>query len=255
MESFHTHTFVTNCCIFFSDKWNHIGCLCNTSLFRLEFQCEDWLKHTKPWHKTSAGLFDFRIQNWVYSLYNRLLQSRSLLMNSQTPILKHCLNELKGGRRQFKSRDCLYVEVRPESRDLTSRSHTTRPRYTSTVSEQQGHKRKSSYVNQQHDAKRARRAVAQSTHLTTAALQSIQDEQKKPDDSNDFKKSWGGFSLDAMLTRNSGSMSWAVKMRHGPCRVIPTANEKEASAFYSQNSSLSSLTMLISKTYWRRIAL
>ncbi len=176
-------------------------------------------------------------------------------MNSQTSILKHCFDELKSERRQFKSRDCLYVEVRSESKDLTSRSHTIRSRYTSTVSEQQRHKRKSSYVNQQHDAKRARRAVAQSTHLITTALQSIQDEQKKFDDSNDFEKSWGNFSLDAMLTRNSDSMSWAVKMRHDSCRVISTGNEKKASVFYSQNSSLSSLTMLISKTYWRRIAL
>lgn len=40
-----------------------VRALCNTSLFRLEFQCENRLKPTKPWHKTSAGLFDFRIQN------------------------------------------------------------------------------------------------------------------------------------------------------------------------------------------------
>ncbi len=176
-------------------------------------------------------------------------------MNSQTSILKHCFDELKGERRQFKSRNCLYVEVRSESRDLTPQSHTIRSRYTSTVSEQQRHKRKSSYVNQQHDAKRACRAVAQSTHLITTALQSIQDEQKKLDNSNDFKTSWENFSLDAMLTRNSDSMSWAVKMRHDSCRVISTANEKKASVFYSQNSNLSSLMMLISKIYWRRIAL
>ncbi len=109
-------------------------------------------------------------------------------MNPQTPILKHRFDELKGGQRQFKSRDCLYVEARPESGDLT-RSHTSRRRYTSTVPEQQGHKRKSFYVNQQRGAKRARRAVAQPTHLTAAALQSIQDEQKKPDDSNGFEAS------------------------------------------------------------------
>ena len=176
-------------------------------------------------------------------------------MNSQTSILKHCFDELKSERRQFKSRNCLYVEVRSESRDFTSRSHTIRSRYTSTVSEQQRNKRKSSYVNQQHDAKRACRAVAQSTHLITTALQSIQDKQKKLDNSNDFKTSWESFSLDAMLTRNSDSMSWAVKMKHDSCRVILTANEKKASVFYSQISNLSSLMMLISKTYWRRIAL
>jgi len=110
-------------------------------------------------------------------------------MNPQTPILKHRFDELKGGRRQFKSRDCLYVEAKPESGDLTPRSHTTRRRYTSTVPEQQGHKRKSSCVNQQRSAKRARRVVAQPTHLTATALQSIQDEQKKPDDSNGFEAS------------------------------------------------------------------
>ncbi len=174
-------------------------------------------------------------------------------MNSQTSILKHRFDELKSKQRQFKSRNCLYVEVRSESKDLTW-SHTSRRRYTSTVSEQQKHKRKSFYVNQQRDAKRARRAVAQSTHLIATALQSIQDEQKKLDDSNDFETSWESFSLDAMLTRNSDSMSWAVKMRHDWCRVISTANEKRASVFYSQNSDLSRLTMLISKTYWRRIA-
>ncbi len=176
-------------------------------------------------------------------------------MNSQTSILKHCFDELKSERRQFKSRNCLYVEVRSESRDFTSRSHTIRSRYTSTVSEQQRNKRKSSYVNQQHDAKRAHHVVAQSTHLITTALQSIQDKQKKLDNSNDFKTSWESFSLDAMLTRNSDSMSWAVKMKHDSCRVILTANEKKASVFYSQISNLSSLMMLISKTYWRRIAL
>jgi len=52
----------SNCCIFFSDKWNHIECLCNISLFRLEFQCGNWLKLIKSWHKTSANLFNFRIQ-------------------------------------------------------------------------------------------------------------------------------------------------------------------------------------------------
>ncbi len=68
-------------------------------------------------------------------------------------------------------------------------------RYTSTVSEQQKHKRKSSYVNQQRDAKRARHVIAQSTHLTVTALQSIQDEQKKLDDSKDFKASWMRFLI------------------------------------------------------------
>ncbi len=58
-----------------------------------------------------------------------------------------------------------------------------------------------------------------------------------------------------MLTRTSGPMSWAIKMGNDRCRVIPTANEKRASAFYSQNPGLSRLTILISKTYWRRIAL
>jgi hypothetical protein len=110
-------------------------------------------------------------------------------MNPQTPILKHRFDELKGGRRQFKSRDCLYVEAKPKSRDLTPRSHTIRRRYTSTVPKQQEHKRKSSCVNQQRNAKRARRVVAQSTHLIATTLQSIQDEQKKPDDSNDFEAS------------------------------------------------------------------
>ncbi len=235
------------------DKWNHIECLCNISLFRLEFQCENRLKLIKSWHKTSADLFDFCIQNWEYSLYNHLLQSRFLLMNSQTSILKHRFNELKNEWCQFKSRNCLYVEVRSESKDLTSRSHMIRWRYTSTVSEQQRHKRKSSYVNQQRDAKRACHVIAQSTHLIATALQSIQDEQKKLDDSNDFKTSWENFSLDAMLTRNSDFMSWAVRMRHDWCRVISTANEKRVSVFYSQNSDLSRFTMLISKTYWRRI--
>jgi hypothetical protein len=56
----------------FSDKRNHTACLCNTYLFRLEFQCGNRLESTKPWHKTSAGLFDFRIQNREYSLYNGL---------------------------------------------------------------------------------------------------------------------------------------------------------------------------------------
>lgn len=101
-------------------------------------------------------------------------------MNPQTFILKHRFDELKGERRQFKSRD---------SKDLTSRSHTTRRRYTFTVSEQQNHKRKNSYINQQRDAKRARRVVAQLTHLIATALQNIQDEQKKLDDSNDFETS------------------------------------------------------------------
>ncbi len=62
-------------------------------------------------------------------------------------------------------------------------------RYTSTESEQQGHKRKRFTVNQQRGAKRARRIVAQSTHLSAAALQSIQDEQKKSDGSNGFEAS------------------------------------------------------------------
>lgn len=104
-------------------------------------------------------------------------------MNPQTPILKRRFDELKDERRQFKSRDCLYVEVRPELRDLTPRLHTTGRRYAFTIPEQQRHKRKSSYVNQQRGVKRARRIVAQSAHLTATALQSIRDEQKKLDDS------------------------------------------------------------------------
>ena len=104
-------------------------------------------------------------------------------MNPQTSILKRRFDEFKGGRRQLNSIDRLYVEARPESGDLTPRSHTNGRRYTSTVPEQQGQKRKSSCVSQQRGAKRARRVVAQPTHLTAAALQSIQDEQKKPDDS------------------------------------------------------------------------
>ena len=75
------------------------------------------------------------------------------------------------------------------SREISHDHTRADERYTSTEPEQQGHKRKRFTVNQQRDAKRARRTVAQPTHLTAAALQSIQDEQKKPDGSNDFEAS------------------------------------------------------------------
>ncbi len=251
MKSFHTHTLVINCCIFFSDKWNHIECLCNISLFRQEFQCRNWLKLIKSWHKTSADLFDFYIENWEYSLYNLYCNqdSCSWILKHQSWNIVLMISRMNDVNSRA---EIAYMSKSDLSREISHLDHTW---YTSTVSEQQKHKRKSSCVNQQRDAKRARHVVAQSTHLIATALQSIQDEQKKLNDNKDFKTSWENFSLNAMLTRNNDFMSWAVKMRHDRCRVISTTNEKKASIFYSQNSDLSRLMILISKTYWRRIAL
>ncbi len=112
-------------------------------------------------------------------------------MSPHTPVLKRRSDGLDGGWSPSKSKGGLYAEARPESGDLARRSHPTEQEYASVEPEQEGHKRKRSFVNQQRSAKRARCTVAQPTHLTASALQSVQNEQKEVEDSQGSEASQG----------------------------------------------------------------
>ena len=112
-------------------------------------------------------------------------------MNPQTPVLKRRSDGLDGEWSQSKIREGLHAEARPESGDPAGRSHATKRAYTSLEPKQEGHKRKRSFVNQQRSAKRAHCTVAQPTHLTASALQSVQSKQKEVEHSQGSEASQG----------------------------------------------------------------
>ena len=224
----------------FSDKRNHTAYLCNIYLFRLEFQYENRLKFIKSWHKTSADLFDFHIQNREYSLYNDL----SILAHEFSNInLETSFWWTQRRTTSIEEQRSLICRSQISVEDIHLQylsNRSIRERVLMSISNVMQSELVVSLHNQHTWLRQHFRVFKMNRRNSMIAKTSRQVE-------------WD-FSLDAMLIRNSDSMSWAVKMKHDWCRVIQTANEKRVSVFYSQNSDLSQLTMLISKIYWRRIA-
>lgn len=114
-------------------------------------------------------------------------------MDPQTPVSEPRSDAGEGVQYRSKSTDYLYSEAKPKSADTAPGSPTTEQEPLSVESEQQGQKRKrrreDPRVKQEHCTKRARRAVAQRTHLTASALKTVQDEQEHVVDRKDSQAS------------------------------------------------------------------